>query len=113
MALDAKLRLKEDRKQRFAKFDAKRKGLVDELEEREKAFKKAKLEKEEKQKEVWRENERVMEEGRILREEKEKELKRRVEEAEEQERRAREKERSELEPPTLGMDPSLTRVGTT
>lgn len=102
MALDAKLRLKEARKTRFATFDAKRKGLVSELEEREQAFKKAKLEKEEKQKETWRENERIMEEGRILREEREKELLRREMEAEERERKKREAERTEFEPPALG-----------
>ena len=102
MALDAKLRLKEARKTRFAKFDAKRKGMVDDLEEREKAFKKAKLDKEAKQKEMWRENEKIMEEGRILREQREKELRRREEEAEERERRVREEERNEFEPPALG-----------
>ena len=102
MALDAKLRLKEARKTRFASFDAKRKGLVSELEEREQAFKKAKLEKEEKQKETWRENERIMEEGRILREEREKELVRREMEAEERERKKREAEGTEFEPPALG-----------
>ena len=51
MALDAKQRLKEARKARYAKYDAKRKNLVDELEEREHAFKKARVEKEQRQKE--------------------------------------------------------------
>ncbi len=98
MALDAKQRLKDARKARYAKYDAKRKNLVDELEEREQAFKKARVEKEEKQKQVWRDNEQIMEEGRRLREEREKELQRREEEAR---RRARE-DAMEVEPPALG-----------
>ena len=53
MALDAKMRLKEAKKARYAKYDAKRKNLVDELEERERSFKKAKVEKAEKEKEMW------------------------------------------------------------
>ncbi|KAI0087429.1 DnaJ domain-containing protein [Irpex rosettiformis] len=95
MALDAKYRLKEARKARYAKYDAKRKNLVDELEEREHVFKKARVEKEEKQKQVWRDNEKIMEEGRRLREEREKELQKREEEARRQ--------AMEIEPPALGM----------
>ena len=81
MALDAKIRIKEARKLRFSKYDAKRKNLVEELEERERAFKKSRLEKEEKQKNLWRENERIMEEGRLMREQREKDLHKREEEA--------------------------------
>ena len=98
MALDAKQRLKEARKARYAKYDAKRKNLVDELEEREHAFKKARVEKEQRQKEVWRDNEKIMEEGRRLREEREKELQRREEEARCQAR----DQAMEVEPPALG-----------
>ena len=97
-ALDAKVRLKQARKERFAKFDNKRKDLVNELEERERAFKKAKVDKEEKQKSVWRENERIMEEGRLMREKRAKEFQDREEEA----AKTRERERAELEPPKLG-----------
>ncbi|THH16469.1 hypothetical protein EW146_g4174 [Bondarzewia mesenterica] len=75
LALDAKLRVKEARKARFANYDAKRRTLVDELEERERA-----------------------EEGRRMREEKEKELRRVEEEAE----RAAERAREEMEPPPPG-----------
>ncbi|KAF7798467.1 hypothetical protein EIP86_009688 [Pleurotus ostreatoroseus] len=103
MALDAKMRLKEARKARFAKYDAKRKNLVDELEERERAFKKAKVEKEQKQKAVWRENERIMEEGRVLREQREKDMQKREDEA-------REREKSELEPPSLGTLDTTVRL---
>ncbi|GJE99569.1 DnaJ-domain-containing protein [Phanerochaete sordida] len=98
MALDAKMRLKEAHKARYAQYDSKRKNLVDELEERERAFKKAKVDKEAKQKEMWRENERIMEEGRILREKRERELQQKVEEAE----RKAKAEQAGLEPPNLG-----------
>lgn len=99
MALDAKLRIKEARKARFSQYDNKRKNLVEELEERERAFKKAKTDKEEKQKQVWRDNERIMEEGRLMRETREKELLRREEEAQAESKRMK----AELEPPALGM----------
>lgn len=106
MALDAKMRLQQARKARYASFDAKRKGLVEELEERERAFKKAKLDKEAEQKERIRQNERIMEEGRILREEKEKQLRAKEVEREESEKKAKICEQSngadEDEPPTLG-----------
>lgn len=99
MAVDAKLRLKEARKARFSSYDAKRKGLVEELEARERAFKKAKVEKEEEEKARWRENERIMEEGKKLREEREKELRRKEMEREE----AAKATVRDNEPPTLGM----------
>lgn len=99
MALDAKLRLKEARKTRFAAFDSKRKAMVDELEERERQVKKAKLEKDQKQKEVWRENERVMDEGRRLREQREKDLLQREQEAKLAAKSASEEDE---EPPAIG-----------
>ncbi|KIP06356.1 hypothetical protein PHLGIDRAFT_128342 [Phlebiopsis gigantea 11061_1 CR5-6] len=98
MALDAKMRLKEARKTRYAQYDSKRKNMLDDLEEAERAVKKAKVEKEAKQKEMWRENERIMEEGRILREQREKVLHQKAEEAE---RRAR-TGADDVEPPSLG-----------
>ena len=101
MALDAKLRLKEARKARYAQYDAKRKGLVEELEERERAFKKARTETEAQKKERWRENERIMEEGRRLREEREKELERRERERQELEKKTQTGSPG-LEPPSLG-----------
>ena len=78
MALDAKLRIKEARKARYAQYDAKRKGLVEELEERERTLKKARVEKEAEKKERFRENERIMEEGRRLREDREREMQKRT-----------------------------------
>ena len=94
LALDAKVRLKEARKARFASYDTKRKGLVEELEARERAFKKARVEKQAEERARWMENERIMEEGRKLREDREKELKKREEEAL--------KAAGEYEPPELG-----------
>lgn len=98
LVLDAKLRLKEARKTRFANYDAKRRTMVDELEERERAFKKAKVERAAADRAQAQETERIKDEGRKLREEREKALKRMEEEAE----RAAEKTREELEPPSLG-----------
>ncbi|EIW55739.1 DnaJ-domain-containing protein [Trametes versicolor FP-101664 SS1] len=106
MALDAKLRLKEARKARFSQYDNKRKNLVEELEERERAFKKARTETEAQKKERWRENERIMEEGRRLREDREKELQKKEREREELGQSAR----SELEPPSLGPLDTTIRV---
>ncbi|CAL1699752.1 unnamed protein product [Somion occarium] len=109
MALDAKVRIKEARKARYAQYDHKRRNLVEELEERERAFKRSKMEKEAKQKEMWRENERVMEEGRLMREAREKELRKREEEVMEEARKAKERT-SELEPPPVGTLDTTVRV---
>ncbi|PSR70735.1 hypothetical protein PHLCEN_2v13355 [Hermanssonia centrifuga] len=110
IVVDAKVRAKEARKAQFAKFDAKRKNMVDVLEESERASKKSRVEKGAKQKEMWRENERIMEEGRILREEREKELKKREQEMEIAERKAQEKDNDELEPPSLGALDTTVRL---
>ncbi|KAI0659170.1 DnaJ domain-containing protein [Cubamyces menziesii] len=109
LALDAKLRLKEARKARYAQYDAKRKNLVEELEERERAFKKARTETEAQKKERWRENERIMEEGRRLREEREKELERRERERQELEKKTQTGSPG-LEPPSLGALDTTVRV---
>jgi len=69
MALDAKVRVADARKERWKTYDAKRKNLVEELEERERAFKKAKLDKAAEDKKRREENERVKEAGKSLREE--------------------------------------------
>jgi DnaJ family protein C protein 17 len=93
LALDAKLRLKEAHKARLGKYDAKRKVLVEELEEREREFKKVRVEKQKAEVDQWRETERIKEEGRRLREEKEKAI---LKEAEERE------EAAKVDVPTLG-----------
>jgi DnaJ family protein C protein 17 len=79
--LDAKLRLKEAaRKARLGKYDVKRKVLVEELEEREREFKKVRLETHWQQQEA--DNERIKEEGRRLREERQKAISKEVGERE-------------------------------
>ncbi|KDQ07312.1 hypothetical protein BOTBODRAFT_60080 [Botryobasidium botryosum FD-172 SS1] len=81
-ALDAQIKIKNARKLRFAAFDSKRKNLQEELEERERAFKKARGEKDDDERKKAQELERIKEEGRrmmrereeaLLREQKEKE----------------------------------------
>ncbi|EMD35305.1 hypothetical protein CERSUDRAFT_116104 [Gelatoporia subvermispora B] len=106
MAVDAKLRVKEARKARFSQYDAKRKNMVEDLEERERAFKKARVDKELETKARVQENERIMEEGRKLREEREQELRRNAAEVQEAEKRAN----TELEPPTLGTLDTTVRI---
>ncbi|KZV84661.1 DnaJ-domain-containing protein, partial [Exidia glandulosa HHB12029] len=63
-ALDESLRVKRARAERFKQFDSKRKNLVDDLEARERAFKKARVEKFESERARELEIERVKEEGR-------------------------------------------------
>ena len=100
MALDAKQRLKEAQQRRYAAANDRRKHMLDDLEQREREFKKAKVENQKKQQEIYRENETLMEQGRRLREQKEKEMQQREEEA---------KNAAEPpvdEPPSVGMDRS-------
>jgi DnaJ family protein C protein 17 len=75
LALDAKLRATQARKERFKAYDAKRKNLVEELEERERAFKRARVQKQKEEMEAYTSTERIKEEGRRMREEREKALK--------------------------------------
>jgi len=74
LALDAQLRLKAAKKQRFAAYDNKRKTMVTELEEREREFKRARMAKEQEKAARETENDKIREEGRRLREQKEREL---------------------------------------
>lgn len=78
--LDASLRVKFARKERFSKFDAKRKGMQDELEEAERAVKKAKMDKAKEERERKEEADRIKEEGRRMRQERENEVRRKEEE---------------------------------
>ena len=78
MAVDAKQRLKQARAERFKSYDTKRKNLVEELEERERAFKKARTEKQAEEVAAWHDTERIKEEGKRLREQKERELRERM-----------------------------------
>ncbi|KAG8715520.1 hypothetical protein FRC11_003545 [Ceratobasidium sp. 423] len=70
-ALDASRKIKLARAERFAAYDSKRRGLQDELEERERAFKKARVEKAQAEQALQEEIERLGEEGRRRRKEKE------------------------------------------
>ena len=83
LALDAKMRIKQARAERFKSYDNKRKNLVNELEERERAFKIARMEKQKEEVETWQQTEKIKDEGRRLREEKEKELRNRMKQEEE------------------------------
>ena len=96
LALDAKVRVREARKQRFAGYDAKRKILVEELETREHALKKAKFDKTVDERARAQEAEKIKDEGRRLREEREKELMQR-------EQIMSAGARAESEPPPLGL----------
>ncbi|KAJ6542277.1 hypothetical protein B0H10DRAFT_2136151 [Mycena sp. CBHHK59/15] len=102
LALDAKLRVKQARDERFKSYDAKRKNMVTELEERERVFKKARMDQQKEDAERWHETEKIKDEGRRLREERENALRQREAEAQEA------KEEEEAEAPTL--DPLDTTV---
>ncbi|KAJ3714251.1 DnaJ domain-containing protein [Lentinula raphanica] len=83
LALDAKLRLKQARKERYKNYDLKRKNMVDELEERERALKKVKADKQREEAALTQETEKIKDQGRRLREEKLKELEKKEREANE------------------------------
>jgi DnaJ homolog subfamily C member 17 len=111
LALDAKIRLKEAQRARFGKYDAKRKILVEELEERERAFKKAKAAGTSGSgsgggggdaERVRLETERIMAEGRRMREAMERAA---MKSAEDAQRAVAEKE-NDIFPPALGAYPS-------
>jgi DnaJ family protein C protein 17 len=106
MALDAKLRIQEARKQRYANFDKKRKAMLEELEEAERADREAKSAEVTKKQRYAQEAEQIRDAGRRLVEERQVELRRQQEEAERAEKSAQE----ELEPPPLGeyLTPSLS-----
>ncbi|KAJ1311173.1 hypothetical protein OPQ81_009674 [Rhizoctonia solani] len=70
-ALDASRKIKLARAERFAAYDSKRRGLQEELEERERAFKKARVEKAQAEQALQEEVQRLAEEGRRMRKQKE------------------------------------------
>ncbi|KAK7040206.1 hypothetical protein VNI00_010012 [Paramarasmius palmivorus] len=106
LALDAKLRVKQARAERFKSYDNKRKVLVEELEERERAYKKAKLEKQKEEQAKFQEEEKIKDEGRRLREERQKQM----QEQEIEQKRQREMEQAEMEAPTLESTDTTVRV---
>ena len=99
MALDAKVRLKEAKAQRFKQYDSKRKAMVEELEERERAFKKAKMEQQKEEVARWHETEKIKEEGKRLREERQRAMQERERE---QEAAARQAEQEASDVPSIG-----------
>ncbi|KAG2008342.1 DnaJ protein [Coprinopsis cinerea AmutBmut pab1-1] len=113
LALDAKLRLKNARKERYKAYDAKRKNLVEELEEREKAFKKAKMEKQREDEQLQYQTERIKEEGRRLREEKERKAREAEKEKIRMEEVAKKAEKMDVdveEPPPLDQFDTTVRL---
>ena len=74
--------------------------MVEELEAREQAFKKARVGKQKEEVELWQETERIKEQGRRLREDKEREMRQR---GEEQSRATGDAAEDDLEAPSLGM----------
>ncbi|EDR08028.1 uncharacterized protein LACBIDRAFT_327254 [Laccaria bicolor S238N-H82] len=71
LALDAKLRVKQAKAERFKNYDNKRKNLVEELEAKEREYKKARVDKQKEEVDKWHQTEKIKEEGRKLREERE------------------------------------------
>lgn len=98
MALDAKLRIQQARTQRYANYDKKRKDMVEELEEAERAAAASKSAEAKKKQKYAQEAEQIRDAGRRMVEERQAELRRQQEEAERAEKSAQE----ELEPPPLG-----------
>ncbi|KIK63066.1 hypothetical protein GYMLUDRAFT_41377 [Collybiopsis luxurians FD-317 M1] len=105
LALDAKLRVKQARAERYKNYDLKRKIMVDELEERERALKKAKVGKQKEEAARMQETEKIKDEGRRLREERMKEL-----EQKEQEASQAAKEEQEMDAPALKPTDTTVRV---
>ncbi|KAI0002575.1 hypothetical protein BJV74DRAFT_933116 [Russula compacta] len=106
MALDAKLRIQEARKQRYASFDKKRKAMLEELEEAERADKQAKSAEAVKRQKYAQEAEQIRDAGRRMVEERQAELRRQQEQAE----RTAKDAQDELEPPPLGEHDTTVRL---
>jgi DnaJ family protein C protein 17 len=98
MALDAKIRIQVARTQRYANYDKKRKAMVEELEEEERAARETKFAEAKKKQRYAQEAEQIRDAGKRMVEERQAELRRQLEEAERAEKSAQE----ELEPPPLG-----------
>lgn len=75
-AITASVKATEARKARFQKFDQKRKDMQNELEERERAFKRQKTDKATEARKRQAENERIMEEGRRMKERRDMDMRR-------------------------------------
>ncbi|KAF8268939.1 hypothetical protein EI94DRAFT_1799838 [Lactarius quietus] len=106
MALDAKLRIQEARKQRYANFDKKRKVMLEELEEAEQADKKAKSADAAKKMKYAQEAEQIRDAGRRMVEKRQAELQRQ----QQKEMEFAESAQEELEPPSLGEHDTTVRL---
>jgi DnaJ family protein C protein 17 len=104
MALDAKVRIQEARKQRYAGFDKKRKAMLEELEEAEQADKKAKSREAAKRQKYAQETDQIRDAGRRMVEERQAELQRQ----QQKETELAESAQEELDPPPLGTSIHLT-----
>lgn len=98
------MRVKQAKAERFKNYDSKRKNLVEELEAKEREYKKARVDKQKEEVDKWHQTEKIKEEGRKLREEREKELLMRA--RQQQEPRVDQEEA----PPALGLSTSLEIV---
>ena len=99
------MRVKQAKAERFKNYDNKRKNLVEELEAKEREYKKARVDKQKEEVDKWHQTEKIKEEGRKLREEREKELLMRA--RQQQEPRV---DQEEDAPPALGLSTSLEIV---
>ncbi|THU98541.1 DnaJ-domain-containing protein [Dendrothele bispora CBS 962.96] len=106
LALDTKLRAKQARAERFKGYDNKRKHLLEELEEREREFKKSRVEKQKQEAAQFQEAEKIKEEGRRMVEEKQKRMEQELEEQKEKQRQAEQ----ELQPPALEPTDTTIRI---
>ncbi|KAM5545745.1 hypothetical protein V8D89_000783 [Ganoderma adspersum] len=104
--LDRNLRSKKAVKARRANYDAKRKGMVEDLEERERKVKKARVD-DGAERERHHENERIMEEGRRLREQRERELRKEQERGALQQKRQQEASVGVKPPPSGPLDTTV------
>lgn len=110
LALDAQHRLAAAKKARFSAYDNKRKVLVTELEERERAFKKSRLEQEKQKAAKEGENDRIKEAGKRMREERERRLEELARTKVEEMRTEVEEVLDENAPPPLGPYDTTIRV---
>lgn len=106
MALDAKVRIQEARKQRYAGFDKKRKAMLEELEEAEQADKKAKSTEAAKRQKYAQETDQIRDAGRRMVEERQAELQRQ----QQKETELAESAQEELDPPPLGEHDTTVRL---
>ncbi|KAL0070113.1 hypothetical protein AAF712_002600 [Marasmius tenuissimus] len=105
LALDTKLRAKQARAERFKSYDNKRKNMVQELEERERAFKKAKVEKAKEDAVRHGEAEKIKDEGRRMREERQRHM-----EEEAKATKQKHDEPDETTPPELAPTDTTVRI---